>query len=109
VFNTLQPRLITELKINGTTTIDQTNEFLKSYLHSFNEQFGLEINHTMSVFENKPTLEKANLILAFLDTRKIDSWHHFKFKNEYYAPVDETGTKLLYNKDTEVSVYYTNF
>lgn len=104
MFNTFQSRLITELKINGITTIDQANKFLKSYLLSFNEQFGLEMNNIMSVFENKLTPEKANLVLAILDTRKIDSGHHFKFKNEYYAPVDETGAKLLYKKGTEVLI-----
>ncbi|MDR0690745.1 MAG: hypothetical protein LBF32_01645, partial [Streptococcaceae bacterium] len=30
-----------KFKINGVTTIKEANEFLKSYINRFNEQFGL--------------------------------------------------------------------
>ncbi len=58
VFQTLQSRLITELRLAGINTIWEANEFLNSFFQDFNETFAYHDNYTKSVFDNQITLEK---------------------------------------------------
>jgi hypothetical protein len=83
MFQTLQLRLPIELRLAGITTLEQANEFLKSYLKEFNAKFALSIDNTKSVFEKQPSEEKINLILAVLTERKIDSGHSIRFNKRY--------------------------
>lgn len=104
LFNTLQSRLIMELKIHDIQNIADANEFLNSYIKKFNAQFAMEINYNMSVFEKAPTPAKLNLILGILSTRKIDHGHHFKFHNACYQPVSSTGKEAYFKSGTGVLV-----
>ena len=104
LFGTLQSRLPIELRLAGVTTIDQANEFLKSYFKKFNDQFALAINHSKSVFEKQPDNEKINLILAVLANRKIDTGHSIRFNNKYFKPVDSNGHSVYYHKGTSCVV-----
>lgn len=104
MFNTLQSRLIVELRLSNTQTIDQANEFLNSYIKKFNEQFALPFDNIKSVFEMQPENEKINLLLAVLSTRKIDNGCCLKYNNDYYLPVDAQGIPTHYRKGTSALV-----
>lgn len=101
---TLQSRLPVELRRANIKTIDQANEFLKSYLKKFNDQFALRLNSTKSVFEEQPDEEKINLILSVLSERKIDNGHCIKYNNKFYIPNDKNGKRVYYIKGTECMV-----
>ena len=92
---TLQSRLPVELRRANIKTIDQANEFLKSYLKKFNDQFSLQLNSTKNVFEQQPEEEKIFQILSVLTERKIDSGHCIRFKNRYYIPTDKNGKRAM--------------
>lgn len=64
MFQTLQSRLVLELRLTGVITIEQANAFLVNYIKKYNAQFALRINSNKSVFEKQPTKEKINLTLA---------------------------------------------
>jgi hypothetical protein len=104
LFGTLQSRLITELKVAGITTIEAANEFLKSYLPIFNQQFGVGVNYSTSVFEKAPSAEKINIILGVRATRKVNYGHHLRFQNQQYLPVDENEKPAYYKKGTEALI-----
>ena len=101
---TLQSRLPVELRRANVKTIEQANEFLNSYLKKFNDQFALRLNSTKSVFEQQPSKEKINIILAILSERKIDAGHCIKYKNRYYIPVDKNGNRSFFMKGTSCLV-----
>ena len=101
---TLQSRVPVELRRANIKTIDQANEFLKSYLKKFNDQFSLQLNSTKNVFEQQPEEEKIFQILSVLTERKIDSGHCIRFKNRYYIPTDKNGKRAFYLKGTECLV-----
>lgn len=101
VFNTLQSRLPVELRLNNVTCITEANEFLKTYLKKFNEQFALPLDCTKSVFEKQPSLDEINLTLARVHTRVIDNGHCFKFMNQYYVPVNGFGDSTYYLRGTK--------
>lgn len=100
VFQTLQSRLIVELRLNSITTIEEANKFLNSFIEEFNEKFALPINNIKSVFEKQPDNEKINLTLAVLSSRKIDNGHCIKYENKYFKLLDANGHPVYYHKGT---------
>ena len=104
MFQTLQSRLPVEMRLRGITTLDEANEFLKSYLKEFNAKFALPLDGIKSVFETQPSDEKINLILAVLTERTVDSGHCIQFQNKYYRMLDSDGSQIHYKKGTKVMV-----
>ena len=98
---TLQSRLPVELRLAGITTIDAANEFLYSYIKDFNANFSLPLNGIKSAFEEQPSSDKINLILAVLTERTVDSGHCIKYLNNYYKMVDSRGAQVHYLKGTK--------
>lgn len=100
MFQTLQSRLPLELRLANISTIQQANEFLNSYIKEFNAKFALPVDNIKSVFEVQLDVEKINLTLAVLTSRKVDNGSCIKFKNRYYVPVDCNGYPVYYRKGT---------
>lgn len=84
IFQTLQSRLITELRLAGISTIQEANKFLTTYFIDFNNRFSVPINYTKSVFDNQITSEKINYTLAVICKRKVDPGNAIKYDNKYY-------------------------
>ena len=101
---TLQSRLPVELRLAGITTIEDANEFLHSYIKKFNAKFSLPIHSTKSVFEEQPSEEKINLILAVLNERTVDCGHCIQFRHDHYRMMDSRGSQVHYRKGTKVMV-----
>lgn len=97
---TLQSRLPVELRLNGISSIDEANKFLYSYIKKFNKRFALPLDTTKSVFEMQPDLNKINLTLAVLSSRKVDNGCCLKYHNDYYLPVDANGHVVYHRKGT---------
>lgn len=98
---TLQSRLPIELRLQGTATIEEANEFLNSYIKEFNETFALPLNGIRSVFEIQPSDEKINLTLAVLCERTVDTGHCLRHNNKYYRMLDSKGMQVHYRKGTK--------
>ena len=107
LFSTLQSCLPIEMRLRGITNIEQANEFLNSYIKEFNAKFALTIDSIKSVFEKQPAEEEINLFLSVLTNRKIDSGYCIKFKNNYYVPLDENGSRTPFKRGTESIVAQT--
>ncbi|MBK5253923.1 MAG: hypothetical protein JJE03_05655 [Peptostreptococcaceae bacterium] len=101
---TLQSRLPVELLLKGLSSIEDANEFLKSYLKKFNKRFALPIDNIKSVFETQPDSDKINLILAVISSRKVDNGSCLKYHNNYYLPVDDLGVAVHHHKGTSAMV-----
>ena len=96
---TFQGRLVNELKLNGITTIEEANKYLKEvFVPKFNSKFAMDYKKFKSVFEESPTLEKINYTLAVLTPRKIDNGNSIKFKNKYYQPYLDNKLKCFMSK-----------
>lgn len=101
---TFQDRLISELRLNNITTIEEANKYLiKKFIPKFNKKFALDYKKFESVYEASPSAEKINYTLAILTPRKIDNGNSIKFKNEYYQPY-ETGELKCFKPKTECLV-----
>lgn len=95
---TLQSRLVIEMRLSGISTIEEANEFLNSYIKEFNDRFALPINSTKTVFEMQPDIKVINQTLAVLAERKIDAGHCIKFENKHYIPVTENNIDVYLKK-----------
>ena len=104
MFQTLQSRLPIEMRLAGVNTLSEANEFLTSYLQKFNEKFALPLNNIKSVFEEQPSDEKINLILAVLTERTVDCGHCIRFANKYYRMLDSNGYQIHYTKGTKAMI-----
>lgn len=107
MFWTLQSRLPILLRLAGVTTLDVANNYLKEYLPKINKQFALDHSRMQSVFEKKPSKETANLTLAVLTKRKVDSGHSIRFDNKYFRTINQSGFPVYFHKGTEGLVIQT--
>ena len=56
------------------------------------------------MFEEQPSKEKINLILAVLNERTVDCGHCIQFRHDYYRMLDSQGLQVHYRKGTKVMV-----
>ncbi|MEG2451178.1 MAG: ISNCY family transposase, partial [Clostridia bacterium] len=84
---TLQSRLVIDLRLAGIKTVEEANKFLTTYLQKFNDQFSLPINSTKTVFEKQPDKKIINQTLSVISARKLDAGHCIRYQNNYYAPI----------------------
>ncbi len=96
---TFQDRLVSELRLNNITTIEEANKYLNEvFIPGFNKRFAMDYTKFNSVFEESPSKEKINYTLAILTPRKIDNGNSIKFKNKYYQPYLNNDLKCFSSK-----------
>ena len=104
LFGTLQSRLINEMKLSKIQTIDEANEFLKSYIDKYNNRFSLINNNIPHVYVNLSPEDDLNLILAVVTTRKFDHGSSLKFKNKYFQAYGNKGNLMNFKNKTKATV-----
>ena len=104
---TFQSRLPIELRRANVASIEEANEFLKSYLEKYNNQFALQLNITSSVFEAQPSEADINNYLSILSERTIDRGHTIKFKNKVYIPSKKDGSSICLQEGMKVLMIET--
>lgn len=107
LFNSLQSRLIPDLRLSNITTIEEANEYLPAFIEKYNKKFALYDNNIKSVFENQPDEKEINLTLSVLSRRSIDTGHSIRFRKKYYRTVNSSGFPILFGKGTKVLVIET--
>ena len=96
---TFQGRLVSELRLNNITNIDDANNYLINvFVPAFNKRFALDYKKFPTSFEKSPSKEKINYTLAILTPRKIDSGNSIKYKNKYYQPYQNNILKCFVPK-----------
>ena len=104
LFGTLQSRLINELKINDITNINQANDFLKTYIIKFNNQFSLINNNIPHVYEKLTNNLDLNLILAVVSKRVFGSGSSVKYKNKLFQAFDSRGNLVNFKNKTKTII-----
>lgn len=106
LWNTFQDRLLNEMALKNIQSIDEANEFLKSYLPKYNRKFASPIKDTKTVFEKLPQDTNLKHILARFSERVIHSGHIVKFQNKQYHLYNK-HEKILLPKKTKVMIIET--
>ena len=101
---TFQDRLVSELRLNNITTIEEANKYLQEiFVPKFNDKFALDYKKFKSVYETSPSSEQINYTLAVLTPRKIDNGNAIKYYNNYYQAY-ENGILKCFRAKTECLV-----
>jgi len=100
---TMQDRLIKEMRLAGISTMEQANQFFQlGYLKKHNQQFAIKAQHAGNAHQS---IEKYNLdkILCIKDTRKIQNDMVISYKNQFLQ-LHKQQPAVICPKDT-VTVY----
>ena len=103
MFQTLQDRLIKELRLAGITNIKDANKFLEKYIPKFNTKFAVAPKRKSDLHKkvNKQTEEKLPQIFSIQDQRKVNNDYTVMFKNNFFQ-LDREQTTTVYKKDTVI-------
>lgn len=105
---TFQDRLVSELRLEEITTIEEANNYLiKVFIPDFNKRFAMDYTKFPSVLEESPDEEKINQILAVLSPRQMDNGSAIKYKNSYYQAYDEESNIVCFKPKTKCLVINT--
>ena len=86
LFETLQDRLIKELRLANVSTLEAGNIFLETYLPKFNEQFGVEAMNDSDLHSQltKKELEGLSSVFSRQEKRTVQNDFTISYKNVWY-------------------------
>lgn len=94
LWNTLQDRLIAELRLRGIKRIPRANEFLKSeFIQSYNEKFAIPARENITAYRKFPT-ENLRDVFCIKENRKIGSGNVFSFNNQNHVVQEKRNLKF---------------
>lgn len=98
---TLQDRLVKELRLANISTIEKANEFLKTYIPKFNEQFAVIPKNRANLHREVSSELKKKLprIFSIQSQRKVNNDYTIMFKNKFYQLKEKQPT-TVFKKDT---------
>ena len=104
LWNTLQSRLLAELRLNNIKDIKSANNFLKGFIERYNSKFKVEPINKESYFVKAPKVSDINLYLSIIVERKILTGSAFKYKTHRYECVDYKNdvVKLIEGENIKV-------
>ena len=99
---TLQDRLVKELRLNGISDIDTANAFLPTFIADYNARFAVSPKNPIDA--HRPVLhsqEEIDLILCLHHTRTLSRNLTFQFRNREYQLIGQgKGYRLRGDKVT---------
>ncbi len=99
--DTLQRRLVKELRLNNINTITAANKFLEeTFVPKFNQQFRVapKKKNDLHAKLNEKRIKELDQILSIQNERKINNDYTVRFENQYYQLTDTQPT-TVYKKD----------
>lgn len=102
LWETLQSRLPVEFQISGISDPDQANEFLKEYIHAFNNLFAVEPAKAESAFCPLGNIN-INAVLCVKQKRKVDAGGVFSFYGKHFKVIAEENQPPIPTR-TQVTV-----
>ena len=97
---TLQDRLVKELRLAGITTVEKANMFLEEYIPKFNAKFAVVPNRKKNLHKKvgETVKEKLPQIFSIQKTRIVNNNYTIRFKTQYFQ-LNRIQTTTVYKKD----------
>jgi len=83
-FETLQDRLVKELRLAGISTLEQANAFLDSYLPKYNARFAVKPLRKTNLHRSIPKYLDLNEIFCIKEYRSIGNGFTFQWRNRLF-------------------------
>src|SRR5260221_1601643 len=90
---TLQDRLIKEMRLKGISTIEEANKFLNTFWDKYNKKFSVAPRCQENA--HRVNTEDLSRILCTKEERTISQNHEFQFENEIYQVKLENSHRSL--------------
>lgn len=109
VFQTLQDRLVKELRLAGISTTEKANEFLKEYIPKFNKRFSVvpQSRNNLHKILSGELKEKLPQMFSIQSPRKVNNDYTIMFKNRFFQ-LAEIQTTAVYKKDITIIEEHLN-
>lgn len=109
VFETLQDRLVKEMRLVGISTIKEANEYLKEFIPKFNAKFSVVPNKDIDLHRllEKGLKDGLPRIFSIQSQRKVCNDYTVMFKNQYFQLEQEQPT-TVFKKDAVIIEEHLN-
>jgi len=94
-FQTLQDRLIKELRLAGISSIEEGNKFLKNYLEKHNQRFTRNPEDKLDAHRTLLLEHKLDRILCYKECRIISKNMEIQYKNKTLQLILERPLRML--------------
>ena len=101
VNETLQDRLVKELRLAGVSTIEEGNEFLEVYIPNFNDKFAVIPQNKGDLHKNIPKAIDLEQVYSIQSERIVQNDYTILFKGEYFQ-LDEIQPTTVLKKDSVI-------
>ncbi|WP_041570721.1 ISNCY family transposase [Candidatus Desulforudis audaxviator] len=88
LWETLQSRLVIEMRLRGISNIEDANAFLPVFIERFNARFAVWAADPEPAFKPAPTSERLNEIIAFREERTASNGSTISFHCKTYQLID---------------------
>ena len=105
LFNTLQDRLIPEMRLNKISNLKSANTFLSDYIKEHNTRFAFQARSSVSEF--KSPVKCLEEVFCIKEIRQVASDHTISFKGEKYL-IAERFKYSIKNQSIEIRIGLRN-
>lgn len=102
LFNTLQDRLIKEMRLNGIDSIDAANEYLPKFIGNYNAKFAVPASEPGDSHDPLRSSMKLEEIICLKDSRTLTKNLELSYEGDLYQVITERPTYALRGARVEV-------
>lgn len=106
LWQTLQSRLVVEMRVAGINSLAQANAFLPSFIPRYNRRFAVQPKDPQRAFAPCPPPETLQKILALHDTRQASHGSTFSYLGTTYQLTDAKGQVVPLRAKTKITILH---
>jgi len=110
LFNTLQDRLVKELRLKGLSDQDQANQYLdQEFIPEFNQKFVVAAQQKNDLHQKLTAKEQAQLksVFSIHSSRTVNNDFTLRFKNQWYQLSKDQPTFISRQQTIQVEEHLT--
>lgn len=104
LWGTLQARLIVEMRIADVKTIDDANDFLRSYIQRFNDRFAVMPKDLTLAYADKLSPETISRVCCVKVERTVLNGSYFSYSGQSFQLVDAKGEVVLLRPKSKITL-----
>lgn len=104
LWETLQSRLVVEMRIAGINTIEDANAFLPGFIYKFNQRFAVKPKEDKDDFEPSPDKKLVEEYLSYREKRSASTGSTISYYGVTYQLVDNRGRVLPLRPRTNIQL-----
>jgi len=95
LFQTLQDRLVKELRLAGASTLAEANQVVKRYLPLYNQRFRVQAAHPTNLHRRVPTRLDLDTVLCLKTQRRLNADSTVQHEGQVYLVQDRVKAQTV--------------